>query len=232
MSKVLFSDLGAEKAKQERAEKKDEKVPFDAFEAGAALARADQKLLDDQRRLRERQSPPGTFKIPPLLEKRRLQHVVPDGAFKRAPLWDWCFLIQVARQDISDGDTYGNTSIIMSANTRDYKRNESPRALLVGAGLGALDTLSSHGIHIGDIVFMIRNAPWAIEVDELDGRPIYMYCLRDADLVAGEDLQKRIDEGVLTVERYKDEKGIFHHRYVTENGEPLNPMSPWLPDDL
>ena len=227
MSKVLFSDLGAQAAKEEAKNKTQQGPQFDAFGAGEALLRADQKLIEDQRRLQERQSPPGTFKIPPLLEQRRLSHVIPDGAFKRAPIWDWCFLWQIARKDISDGDTYGSTSIVMSANTRDYKRNESPRAVLVAAGPMALDTLSSHGIHVGDVVFMIRNAPWAIEVDELDGRPLYMYCLRDADLVAGEDLQKRIDQGILKIARVEGK-----HKYVTESGETLDPQSPWIPDDL
>lgn len=230
MSKTLFSDLGAQNARQAAAAQEHlaKTSNFDAFGAGEALARADQKIIEDQKRLQERQSPPGTFKIPPLLEQRRISHVIPDGAFRRAPIWDWCFVYQIARKDISDGDTYGNTRIIMSANTRDYKRNESPRAILVAAGPMALDTLSSHGIHVGDVVFMIRNAPWAIEVDELDGRPIYMHCLRDADLVAGEDLQKRIDAGVLKIERGADGK----HKYVTENGETLDPCSPWVPDDL
>jgi hypothetical protein len=82
---------------------------------------------------------------------------------------------------------------------------------------------------------MIRNAPWAIEVDFVGSQSLYVYCLRDADLVSGEDLQKRLNDGVLRLERVVEEKDgqkFTRHRYVQEDGTPMDPMSPWIPDDL
>jgi hypothetical protein len=232
MTERIFSDLGAKAPRNVTTTAKSE---FDPFGAGESLLRQDEQLKEYAKILQSRMSPPGTFKIPPLLELRRQQHLIPDGAFKRTPVWDWCFVYQIARDDISDGQTYGDTKIVMSANTRDYKKRESPRGVLVAAGLQALDTLSSHGIQVGDVVTMIRNAPWAIEVDFVGSQSLYVYCLRDADLVSGEDLQKRLNDGVLRLERVVEEKDgqkFTRHRYVQEDGTPMDPMSPWIPDDL
>lgn len=183
-------------------------------------------------KLKAKMAPPGSFNLPPLLEERRWQHLIPNGAFHHQPLYDWCFVYQTARYDMTGNETWGETSIVKTQTAQKLGEQESPRGILVAAGLAALDTLSSHGICIGDYVFMIRNAPWEIEIDVLGAKKLCLRVLRDADLLAGEDLQKRINDGVLTVKSKVNADGQRIHYYETKDGKPLNPVTPHIPDDL
>jgi hypothetical protein len=202
------------------------------MDAHEALIRQEEHIRDVANRLKAKLSPPGTFKIPAILEERRQQHLIPDGCFRIQPLYDWLILYQLGRQDMEEGSTWGDGPILKSVNAQKVAQNESPRAILVSAGLGALDTLSSHGICLGDVVFMVRNAPWAIQVDVIGSERLYARICRDADIAAGEDLMKRLNSGELTQASRVNSDGQLIHYYATKDGKPLNPVSPQIPDDL
>jgi hypothetical protein len=206
--------------------------PSSFLNAHEAVLRQDEHVRQQAQRLKAKLAPPGTFNIPPILEERRQQHLVPDGAFRIQPLYDWCVLYQLDRADMEDGETWGDTSIVKTQTAKKVAANESPRALLISAGLGALDTLSSHGICIGDVVFMVRNAPWAIQIDVLGPDRLYARICRDADLAAGEDLMKRLASGELRQASKVNKEGQRIHYYETKDGKPLNPVTPHIPDDL
>jgi hypothetical protein len=208
-------------------------APASSFlDAHEAVIRQEQHVKDVAERLKQKMAPPGIFDIPPILEERRQRHLVPDGAFRIQPLYDWCVLYQLAREDMEDGATWGDSPIVKTQNAQKVAQNESPRALLISAGLGALDTLSSHGICIGDIVFMVRNAPWAIQIDVIGTERLYARICRDADLAAGEDLMKRLTSGELKQASKVNSDGQRIHYYETKDGKPLNPVTPHIPDDL
>lgn len=243
MSERLFSDLGAKAAKDpiqaERERFMNNAPARDSFlDAADAIVRRDQELREATEALKAQLAPPGTFNIPKVLDERRLQHLVPDNAFKIQPLYEWCFAYQLAREDMEEGETWGNSRIIKTETAKKLGTDESPRCLLISAGLGALDTLASHGIQLGDIVFTVRNAPWAIQIATIGVKRLYVRAFRDADIIAGEDLWKRLASGEL-VQRTKEvmndrgeKTGTLAHYYETKDGKPLNPVAPLIPDDL
>lgn len=109
-------------------------------------------------------------------------------------------------------DTYTEEgTIIMPNSRREKEENESPRAVLVSAGLGARDVLRSHGMGLGHVVWVARLSPWRHEVDrDSDGRPIQFMFLRVGDIVGSETLQDMVKLGHVTV----DLAGDGSHRYV------------------
>lgn len=234
MSGRLYSDLGAAAAKDPiQAARERMNGPQESFlDAADAILRREQRVKEVAEELKKRLSPPGTFNIPPLLDERRLQHLVPDKAFKLEPLYEWCFAYQLDRTDMEDGETWGDSPILKTDTAKKLGRNESPRALLISAGLGALDTLASHGICLGDIVFTVRNAPWAIQIDRIGVDTLYVRAFRDADIIAGEDLWGRLERGELVKKSKVNADGQRIHYYETKDGKPLNPVTPHIPDDL
>ncbi len=234
MSERLFSDLGAKAAKDPIQEARDRINPpsqSSFLDAADAILRREQRVKEVAEELKKRLAPAGSLKLPPVLDERRLQHLVPNNAFKLTPLYEWCFAYQLDRTDMEDGETWGDSKILKTDTAKKLGKNESPRALLISAGLGALDTLASHGICIGDIVFTVRNAPWAIQIDRVGVDTLYVRAFRDADIIAGEDLWKRLDSGEL-VQKTREDDGKLVHYYETKDGKPLNPVAPWIPDDL
>lgn len=230
MSERIFSDMGANKDPIQAARERMNGGSYN--DAAEALVRQEEHIKEVARRLQSKMEPPGVFKIPAILEERRQQHLIPNGVFRIQPLYDWCVLWQLDREDMEEGGKWGDTPIYKTQTARKMATNESPRAILVSAGLGALDTLSSHGICIGDVVFMVRNAPWAVQVDVVGAERLYARICRDADLAVGEDLMKRLASGELRQASRVNQDGQRIHYYETKDGKPLNPVTPHIPDDL
>lgn len=109
-------------------------------------------------------------------------------------------------------ETYVEGGLIAKPNSRSEKEeNESPRAVIVSAGLGARDVLRSHGMGLGHVVWVARLSPWRHEVDrDKDGRPIQFMFIRVGDIVGSETLQDSLKTGSATVDLSADGA----HRYV------------------
>lgn len=190
------------------------------------------ELLRKAKALQARQSPPGALNLPPLLEERRLSHVIPDGAFKEAATFDRIFIYQIGRKDTKAGETdemYGDTGIYMPAQVRDYKKQETPRGIIISAGLDALEHLHSNGMDLGHIVGFIRNAPWAKEVEFFEGTAIQMYIMRSGDITGSEDLQANLRAGKV---RYIWDANTNEYLFVDETGKQWKPQMPWIADDF
>ena len=129
-------------------------------------------------------APPGTFGLPPLLEQRRLEYLIPNGAFAQRAIYDRMLLWQIPYYR----ERYGDTRIMMSEQGKERNKNEAPRGIIVSAGLQALDVLHDHGSGLGNIVKFIRLAPWRLPCDMIGGKEEYPLILRAGDLIADEDL--------------------------------------------
>lgn len=116
-------------------------------------------------------------------------------------------------EDKAARETYVEGGLIAKPIARTKKEEgESPRGVLVAAGLGARDVLRSHGMDLGHVVWVARLAPWRHEVDrDKNGRPIEFLFLRVGDIVGSETLQQYVRQGRVAVELGSD--GAHRYRY-------------------
>lgn len=140
-------------------------------------------------------SPPGAIKgLPPLLEQRRLEYQIPDEAFGRAALFDKVMLFQIP---MWEQETYGDTSILMPETGRERIEESAPRAVIVSAGLKALDVLHSHGSGLGHRVQFQHLSPWRAPFMMIAGHELYLLPMRVGDLIDDEDTAAALRSGEL-----------------------------------
>lgn len=170
--------------------------------------------------IRAKMSPPGTLNLPPLLEQRRLQYGITDGAFRLFPLGERVVVWQMPTAEASSG------GIIKPQMTRDREQAQSPRCILVGAGLAARDILASNGIELGHIVLTIAYAPLRLEADEINGRSTYVLPMNCGDLVGSEDAAEALRKGIVTVGTVTDDGPHL----MLRDGVPVsaNPKNPYV----
>lgn len=164
--------------------------------------------------------------LPPLLEHRRQHYGITDGAFRRRALYDRIMAYQIG--NFEGQETFGDTSILMPDTVKSRDKWTAPRAVIVSAGLKALDNLRSHGVDLGHVITFVRNAPWQIESDVIDGKTEHIVVLRDGDLVASEDTERLVRHQFLIETTDTDEDGNLFHLYEG----CANPQQPWTPDDI
>lgn len=175
-------------------------------------------------------SPPGALNLPPLLEKRRLEHGIIDAIFTNQPVFDRVFVWQLPSKE---GETYlPGGSIVQPDNFRSADDRECPKGIVVGAGLSALDTLRSHGIDLGHVVSIIAVQPWRLPMGHNEKNvAVGVLMLRDGDLVGSDDLALLLRQGKVKFESVVTAEGKRVHRLVDQDGQPWDPVSPWIPDD-
>lgn len=170
-----------EKAKTEGQESIDEMLAH----ADPAVRAEAQKILALDEAVRAKMSPPGTLNLPPLLEARRLQYGITDGAFALFPLGERVVVWQMPVSDKTAGGLFKPDS------TKDREHAQSPRCVLVAAGLAARDILWSNGIELGHIVRTIAYAPLRLEADDINGKSTYVLPMNCGDIVGSEDLAEK-----------------------------------------
>lgn len=174
---------------------------------------------------------PGAFGLPPLLERRRLEYLIPNGAFAQRALYDRMLVWQIPYYR----EKYGDTSIIMSDTGKSRLKNEAPRGIVITAGLQALDVLHDHGSGLGNVVKFIRLAPWRLPVDMIGGVEHELLILRVGDLIADEDLELKLRgrEYAVRAERRTDKEGrpLTAHVLVTPDGIARNPQVPFIAEE-
>lgn len=170
--------------------------------------------------IRQNQKPGAFPNIPPLLEARRLEYGIPDGAFKMQALYGRLLVHQIPQHE---GDTYKGTSIIMTERAKDKERDQAPRGIIVSAGLSALDFIRSNGVDLGMIVEFVRLSPYEIECDVVGrGIPQYLKILQAGDLIACEDLAANLRVGATKLVKPGDV-----HMYEID-GQATIPQDPQL----
>lgn len=208
-----------------------------------AAERPEADIVNDEARinaavkaLQESMAPPDSLGLPPLLEKRRQEHLIPNGAFAIQPVYDRIYVYQIGEKDIQANETFGKTSIVMPQTVRESRRAETPRGIVVGAGLQAMDNLRSNGMDVGHVIRFIRNAPWRMPVDWVGTDQIYVFVMRSGDITGSEDLTTALRTGDTRIifQETTDEYGqkMFKHLYVDKEGRSWNPAQPWLADDM
>lgn len=174
--------------------------------------------------IRQRQSPKGAFGLPELLDARRLKYAIPDGAFQRCSVYDRILVWQIPSDE---GETFGDTMIIMPETSKVKARESAPRGIIVSAGLLALDHLRSNGMDLGHIVNFVIQAPWRLQIDTVNGHPFFLLILRDGDLIASEDLQYALKNGECTITNNNQNQHIF----TDKQGKQWQPQLPFIPED-
>lgn len=170
--------------------------------------------------------------LPPMLEARRWPYFIPDQAFDIMPASDTVHVWQIGRPRA----TYSEGGVIvMSEQARDQHRNESPRGILVSAGLLALDQLRSHGMDLGHIVYLLRLSPYRLPMDMIAHRESHgLLVLHAGDIKGSEDTMAMLRSGELRIERVKetiDGVETERHVYIRKTGEELKPIRPWAPEE-
>lgn len=178
-------------------------------------------------RLEAKMSPPGGLGLPKLLDERRFRYGIVDSCFDVHAAFDRILVFQI-EPEWAQGETYGSGPIIMTEGSRRKAKEEAPRAIIVSAGLKALDNLRSNGIDLGHIVHILRMHPWRLPVDLIDGIPEYLIILRDGDVVGSEDLATslRLKKSQIRFDTITNE-----HALLDEHGKSWRPGEPFSPDD-
>lgn len=164
-------------------------------------------------------SPRGTYNIPMVLDERRFEYGIPNGAFEHAPIFDKVYIWQITlteRHTYSEGGAILKPSAVVSSD-----RNTAPRGIIVSAGLQALDSLRSAGIDVGHIVRFKKFSPFIQPVGEVKGVQLTIMVVRDGDIVSSEDLAREYHARRISVVNVSPEATGYDFRYArtTKDGE-------------
>lgn len=126
--------------------------------------------------------------LTPLLEHRRLDFGIPDGAFetndalfRRVNIWPIALPMDVK-------ETYGDTKLVKTAGTQKVEEQDTSRGIIISAGAKALDVLRSNGVDIGQIIYFTRLAIYGITVDWIGGKPKRIKMLDVGEVTDAEDV--------------------------------------------
>lgn len=166
-------------------------------------------------------SPKGALGLPPLLDARRIEWQITDGAFAIAPLFDRVYLHQIELH------VTGKKGLIHLPDTiRKKEHLMCPRGIIVGAGLMALDALRSNGVDLGHIVRFVHVNPWRLVVDYAEGFEPQVLVMTDGCLTGSEDLADMLRSGAMKIGHGDDGK----HHYLDAEGRQFDPTMPAMPD--
>jgi hypothetical protein len=167
---------------------------------------------------RERMSPKGGLGLPALLDERRLEYDITDKAWDSQASFDRVYLYQITQ--IKD-NRYAGSKIILADTTQARERNTAPRAIIVSAGLTALDQLRSHGIDLGHIVYFVVSAPYHVRYDVIEGKDEHLIIVNAGDICGSEDLANKIRDREAAVS-WSDENNQHVLRIDGENRVPMD----------
>lgn len=142
--------------------------------------------------------PLGHYNIPALLDQRRLEYAIPNGAFEIAPVFDRIYVWQVPEHNSQTFDEGG--MILKPEHTQSVQRRITPRGILVSAGLQAMDSLYSAGIEIGHFVKFQKMSPFEMTIETISGNDLKVMVMRDGDIVGSEDIATMLNNGATEVE--------------------------------
>jgi len=202
---------------------------------GVALPQVDSSILDAREReqaerrsavMRKRMSPPGTLGLPKLLDERRLEFGITDGAFSRQAVFDRVFLWQIPMQK---GDKFESDSLIhMPESVQQREKARAPQGIIVSAGLKALDQLRSHGIDVGHKILFCHAAPYHIRYDSVLGLEQHLIIVLAGDIIGSEDLATNLrTREVRCLPRRNQENNSVDHVFIDERGDAWLPADAW-----
>jgi hypothetical protein len=182
------------------ADRKEAKIELRDTELDRAIHRT--KLI------KEKMSPPGALGLPEKLEAARFKHGIPDAFFRTRAVFDRIFVFPL---DPFDADEKIPGSMLYRPQiTKQKDMQEGYRGVILSAGLSAADKLMSHGIELGDIVMTNKNVPFARRVELLEGEPMFVLVMREADLAGDETQEEEIRAGKVRIVDMGDAGGYCH----------------------
>jgi hypothetical protein len=200
---------------------------------GVARPQVDSSILDAREReqaerrsavMRKRMSPPGTLGLPRLLDERRLEFGITDGAFSRQAVFDRVFLWQIPMQK---GDKFESDSLIhMPESVQQREKARAPQGIIVSAGLRALDQLRSHGIDLGHKILFCHAAPYHIRYDSVLGLEQHLIIVLAGDIIGSEDLATNLRTREVRYRAQRTETTV-EHTFIDETGKPWLPADAW-----
>lgn len=172
-------------------------------------------------------------RITPLLRRKLdmlkgTKHEMSEETFKRAFSGQAVFdrvLVWQFPEPWYGGDTYEGTDIAKAESTKARQQYDTPRGIIVSAGLNALDVLRSQGMDVGHTVHFCVNSLYRRPLDDHDSK--HLALLRVGDIIDSEDLADALDKHLCSVEVVDTVKGP-EHRVVGPNGAPWSPQLPWM----
>lgn len=180
------------------------------------LAEAQQKRYvvaeSIEKKLKESLKPRGFYNIPELLDSRRIEYLIPNGAFESYPGFDKVYIWQISTKESNTYQKGG--SIVMPDNIIAAKKNTAPRGVIVSAGLKAMDALYSTGFELGHIIRFKKFAPFVMPVEDIDGHELTVMVVRDGDIEASEDMAAQINSGNGKIKNISPDGKSYDFRYV------------------
>jgi hypothetical protein len=131
-------------------------------------------------------------------------------------------------------DMFTGGKVVMPGTSFDAQRSETPRGVLLSAGLRALDILRSNGIELGDVVFFVKHGPPIVRLSRIANHDIYLFSLHVAEIRASEEAAQRLRSGEMSVVVHRTEdNGVVREEHVYEqNGERRAPQDPSEQQDI
>jgi hypothetical protein len=189
----------------------EKKSSWEELPKEAPVAMRDVELDKARRRtelVRERMSPPGALKLPPLLELMRLRHLIPDGAFRSQASFDRIFVFPLDPFD--DAEKIPGSFLYRANLTKLKDMQEGHRGVLISAGLTASDRLASHGIELGHVVTTNKNVPFARRCELIEQEAVFYLVMRDGDLAGSETLAEELRAGTKQIVDAGGDDGYCH----------------------
>lgn len=171
--------------------------------------------------------------LSPILDKRRVEMGIPDELFSVQATFGRVFIYQMS--DTADSYSTAATEVLIhkTEQTIDREKKQSPRGIIISAGLGAKDVLKSNGMDVGHIVRFTQVSPYRMEMSFAGGTTLELLMMNVGDIVASEDLMSALKAGkVREIIKTREEGGIIIREHCfEEDGKTWNPASPWIGDD-
>jgi len=155
----------------------------------------------------------------PLLDAAIKEFKIPKWPYEAA--YDRIVVFSIPEDKAARETFVAGGTIVKPETVRDREENETPRGVIVSAGLGARDVLRSHGMGLGHVVWVARLSPWRHVVERTaDGEVTFLF-LRAGDIVGSETLQKFVKAGKAKVTT--DAEGRHVYEYEGDTAPRFDP---------
>ena len=164
----------------------------------------------------------GSLGLPPLLEKRRLQHLIPDGAFRVQASFERVLVYEMAPAEQASMES---SLIQLTDKTKDRLKDSSPRGIIVSAGLAALDSLRTNGMDLGHIVLFTHYVIGTVPIEYIEGKEITVKIMHAGDITGSEDTAEAVRKGELEI-AWNDEGKFHEYRRKGDKRKSREPIVP------
>lgn len=189
------------------------------------VAQLPSEIRDVGQALLRRMSPAGLLGLPRLLDERRMQYGIPDGAFSQEAMFDRILVFQVPDRETG---TYEKGGLIEMPDTvKAANLYRAPVGIVISCGLSALDSLVSNGGQLGDKVQFVKNAPYFVRCDTIAGKDFNLVVLTAGEIVGNFDLSERLRTRKLFKKQNPTEANRVEHVFVGEDGKFILPQPAW-----